>query len=366
MSEKNFEIYKNISDILNSSLDLVKNNISVNKSVYELCKLSDDFILENLKSIYKKYEKGLSMPTSISVNSIVAHNCQSKENDYLLKKNDIIRIEMACHINNCHSTIGDTIKVDNKDFLKSNLMNVANKAIELSLKYIDEDVDSINFNSILYSLAKQNNLFLIMRPYVFEESGASLRYDWCQIDNGKFLEQSWVVKNDNELDLDDSELEMEDDEYDKLCRFQINNVYHFEIALSDSDQKSLVSDELPMLYQKTNRYYSLKSKFAKQLMNNLKDKNYIFKLDQISMPLTRIKIGLKECLKHGVIRNLGLIKNNGNVVRLKWSIIVRKSGPYLLTNKINLNNNVNLNDKLNKLIETPIKFNDRKSAPKII
>ena len=41
---------------------------------------------------------------------------------------------------------------------------------------------------------------------------------------------------------------------------------------------------------------------------------------------------MKECLKHDVIRSLGLIiKHKGNLIRLRWSIIVRETGPYVLT-----------------------------------
>ena len=370
MDSKKFNKYKTASDILKSALLLVK-KISIEKSsIFEIANISDEFILDKLNSVYKNLDKGLSMPTSISYNKIVSHNNPIKNNDYILKNNDIIRIEMACHIDKCSVTLGDTIKIGDDEFKNKKLMKIARKAVDLSLRFIDEDVDIVKFNSILHSYIKSNNLYLIKRPYVFDESGVSIRYDWCQKDNEKFLEQSWIVRNDNQLELNDSEDDLDDFDLELNYRFNVGNIYHFEIAFSDDNSKSYISDITPTLYQKTNRFYSLKSKFSKQIMSNLKNKklNYIWSINQLDMPLARIKLGLKECLDHDVIRSLGIIENKGNIVRLKWSVCVRENGPYVLTSPYNIDElnyeNISLNPELESLSEIQIKFDNRKSVPK--
>ena len=133
MDSKKFNKYKTASDILKSSLSLIKTLAIENASIHKISKTSDQFILDKLNNVYKNLDKGLSIPTSISYNKIIAHNNPSENNDYLLKNNDIIRIELACHIDKCSVTLGDTIQIGNEQFHNSKLIKIARNAIDLSL-----------------------------------------------------------------------------------------------------------------------------------------------------------------------------------------------------------------------------------------
>ena len=102
------------------------------------------------------------------------------------------------------------------------------------------------------------------------------------------------------------------------------------------------------------------------LKNNKLD--YIWSFNQIDMPITRFKLGMKECLQHDVIRPLGVIGHSGNIIRLRWSVIVRETGPYILSSPYRIEeinfDDIKLTSEIEKLSKIPIKFN-QKSIPKI-
>jgi methionine aminopeptidase len=65
----------------------------------DICKYCDNFIIEKLNNIYKKLSKGVYLPSCLSINSVIAHNTFTENNDYQLKDNDIV-------------SVGETIKVN--------------------------------------------------------------------------------------------------------------------------------------------------------------------------------------------------------------------------------------------------------------
>ena len=104
--------------------------------------------------------------------------------------------------------------------------------------------------------------YLLERPYVFNEEDVKLEYDWSRRDDGKFLEQSWIVKCDEEIDLEDLN-EITDEKFKDDRHFNINDVYHFEIAVSKDKSIAKMSDLVPTLYQRTYKRYQLKTKLAR-------------------------------------------------------------------------------------------------------
>ena len=106
------------------------------KKASEICKYCDNFIIEKLNNSYKKLVKGVYLPTCLSINSVIAHNTFTENNNYQLKDNDIVRIELACHNDNNIVSVGETIKVGNKEWNQSEQMIVVLKAMEVGIQMI--------------------------------------------------------------------------------------------------------------------------------------------------------------------------------------------------------------------------------------
>lgn len=361
MDSKIFNKYKIAADVANLTLNKVIELCQTGTRCSQICKFGDNLMTEKLNNVYKNLSRGIALPTCLSVNSIIAHNIYTEKDDYVLQDNDVVKIELACHIDNYVSSIGDTIKIgcDNYDELVA-----AKVALEVALKKIEHNTKLSEFENIIKQVGKCYGMHLVQRPNVFHDQDIAIFYDWCYRDNGNFLEPSWVVKHDEELDLENLDTEYDNYEISKDECFTEKEVYHLDITFCKDIKSATVSERKPGIFQKTYIYYALKSKYAKELVGEVNKKfpKMFWKLDQTNLQETRAKLGLKECLEHHVIRGLGIAeKKNTQIIRLKCSIVIQKNNIYRLTGKkydVDLLD-VRLTNEFRDILNLPVNFNKR-------
>lgn len=338
MDSKIFNKYKTAADILNNAIKLAKNMIIPNTKIYDISSACDEYIKLELGKTYKNLKKGLALPTCISVNQIVCHYSPDSENDYQLKKDDIVRIEMACYIEEYVVSTGETLQVENNSITELDEMKAAKLALSTGLKMIEPFMETKKFDNIIKEIAQLYGLELLERPYVFNEADATLAYDWVKRDDHKFLEQSWVVKCDQELDLEDLRT-FEEEKYEKDTHFNIGDIYHLEVAFCKTNKSPIISDTRGTLFQKTYIRHGLKSKYAREICTYVGKNigNYFFKLSDLEMSPTQARVGISEAKRHHVFRELGIIeKKDCPIIRLKCSIAIMENTVYLLTGKENI------------------------------
>ncbi|KAJ2394559.1 hypothetical protein GGF41_008907, partial [Coemansia sp. RSA 2531] len=109
--------YKAAADVTNSVLRKVISACKEDSKIIDLCKLGDAAIVDGLSTQYtkdKSISKGISYPTSVSVNNIVCHYAPS-ENDttsqQTLKKGDIVRVQLGAHIDGYAAVSGGTVVI---------------------------------------------------------------------------------------------------------------------------------------------------------------------------------------------------------------------------------------------------------------
>jgi len=362
MESGKFDKYQYAAEIANQTLNKAKELCQQKQKASYICTFCDTFMKENLDKNYKKLSKGIGLPTCLSINNIVAHDSYTEDDDYQIKDNDIIRIELACYIDSNVSSVGDTIKIGDEKWEENELMIAAKKALEVGIKAIKPDLLVSEYQNNIKKVGKCFNLNVVERPKVFHEMDTKILYDWCFLDNDNFNEPSWVVKYDHELELEDHEVS--EDEISKGEKFTVGEAYHLSVAFTKSNKVTIMSEKTPMIYQNTQIRYSLKSKYARELISYV-NKNYeteCFKISNVNMSKVHAKIGLKECLARGVIRSLGLTEcRNNDVVILKCSIVIQNNSVYKLTGpKISeTNTHPKLNEDLNNILLNSNKFNKR-------
>ena len=111
MESSKFDKFQQAGEIANNALKKAKELCFEKHKASYICIFCDNFIKQELSKKFKKSQKGLSLPTCLSINEIVAHDSYTETNDYQIKDNDIIRIELACHIDDNVASVGDTIKI---------------------------------------------------------------------------------------------------------------------------------------------------------------------------------------------------------------------------------------------------------------
>ena len=332
MNDSKFNKYKSVSEILNKAMKEVIKLCHEKNGLNHICNFSDNFLRDETSKMFKKLEKGIMMPTCISKNKYVSH-CNNYEDDRIFD-GDILRIEMACHIDFNVVNLGETIKVGEENW-KSDLYNVSKLALKLGILNIEPNMSIFEYKKLIEKIAKNYNLHLLKRPNVYHDEDTEIYFDWCFRDWRRFNEPSWVVKHEHELELDEEYLD--EDEVDKNEYFKIGEAYHLIIAFTRSERKAIESDKRACLYQNTKNRTYLKVKSSRDLISDVNN-NYngvFFKLEDLSIDLTKAKIGIRECLDKGVIRKLGIVELNDEVVILKTTIIIQRNSVYNLGLEIN-------------------------------
>lgn len=357
MDDNKFNKYKVASDILNLVMKEAIVLCHELKDIDFICKYCNEKIKEKVNAQYKKLEKGLMLPTCISRNNIISH-CNKYDNCEL-KNGDILRIEMACHIDYNVSNLCKTIKVGEKEW-KSNLLNAAKVAMKLGINNIEPDMNIQEFKKVMEKVSKYFNVNLLKRPDVYHDMDTIIYFDWCYRDWERFNEPSWVVKYEHELELDENFIEEEDIE--KNNNFKVGEAYHLIVGYTNNSKKCKVSDTRPCLYQNTKIKSQLKSKSSRELISivNKSFDRVIFNLEDLPMELVKAKMGASECVSKGVLRNLGVVETNDEVVILKCTIIVQRNSVYILDDEYELDE-VELSDELKKISLLNKRFNMRET-----
>lgn len=365
MESGKFNKYQQAGEIVNLALKKAKELCQEKQKASYVCIFCDTFIKDSLEKMYKKSKKGLSLPTCLSVNNIVAHDSYTENNDYQIQDNDIIKIEMACHIDDNVASIGDTIKIGDPDWENNDLMIAANKAMEVGIMGIEPNQSIAQYAANIKNVAKCFGLNIVERPKVFHEYDTNILFDWGFRNTNMFNEPSWVVVKDHELDLEDLD-ELSDQEIDKNLDFTVGEAYHLIVAFTTSNKASIVSDKPPVLFQNTINRHNLKSKHARELISFVM-KNYeseCFKLSDVGMKEGFAKLGARECLTHGVLRSLGIVEcRKADTVLVKCSIVIQDNSVYKLTGPklVEVKEHEKLTDKLNNILKESPKFNKRAS-----
>lgn len=107
--------YRTAGDIATRALAKVVEACVDGADVLTICELGDSTMMEETGKLYnkkvkdRKIEKGIAFPTCISVNEIVAHYSPMKGESSLLKSGDLVKIDMACHIDGFIAAVAHTI-----------------------------------------------------------------------------------------------------------------------------------------------------------------------------------------------------------------------------------------------------------------
>lgn len=364
MDSSKFNMYKTAADVANLAMEKAIELCNQKMKASYICTFCDTLIKEKLGQSYKKLSKGVMLPTCLSINSIVSHNSYTEKDDYQLVDGDIVRIELACHVDNNVASVGETIKIGDNEWKQNDLHIAAEKAMQVGIQMIKPDTQVIEFKKHIEKVIQKFGYHLIQRPNIYYDPDTTIYYDWSHRDNGYFCEPSWVVRKDNELFLYDED-ELSDTEFDKEQTFTTGEVYHLTVAISNNPKLTFESNKRPVIFQRTQNTYHLKSKNSRELLNNVNKQfgTSCWKISNLDIDESKARIGLRECLQHGVIRSLGLVEqqSNSEIFLLKCSIAMNDNSVYKLTGDkyTSISTHDKLDENLNGILQQPKQFNKR-------
>ncbi|CAF1654858.1 unnamed protein product, partial [Adineta ricciae] len=107
--------YKMASEITQRILREVIDRCLSGASIREICIFGDKRLDEETSRVFKKdkeVKKGIAFPTCLSVNNYVCHfSPLISDPDMILKDNDVVKIDLGCHIDGYVAVVAHTIVV---------------------------------------------------------------------------------------------------------------------------------------------------------------------------------------------------------------------------------------------------------------
>jgi methionine aminopeptidase len=321
IEDNNFEKYKTSSKIVNKVLNNLFDVITDGIKVSYVCALGDKLMNQELDLIYRKKKlengKGISMPTCVSINNIAGYYSPIENDDNIIRKGDIVKVELGVHVDgficiNAKTKYLEDEKNKEKVSILFKALNECKQEIKGKLK-VGKKIGDIPL--IYERICKKYNLSLLEADV---DTYLHVPGLYCyQLSQG-------FVDSYNE-DIDDAQHKMivinkklDVKMYDEEIRN--NDVFIVDIMFSTGKGKLSNSGKMPMIYLRNlDNKYMLKLRASKNVLHNFNEKKYSYPKNIREIYCSKTLLGLKECIESEVLE--------------PYYVLKEKSGEYIVQDK---------------------------------
>ncbi|KAG8085267.1 hypothetical protein GUJ93_ZPchr0010g9999 [Zizania palustris] len=282
--------YKDAAEIANNALKLVVSLCQPKAKIVDICEKGDSFIREQTGNIYKnvkrKIERGVAFPTCLSVNNTVCHFSPLTSDEAVLEENDLVKIDMGCHIDGFIAVVAHThvIKDGPVTGRAADVLAAANTAAEVALR--------------------------LVRP-------------------GKKLKQFVIDGNKVVLSVSNADTKVDDAEFEE------NEVYAIDIVTSTGEGKpKLLDEKQTTIYKRAvDKNYHLKMKASRFIFSEISQKFPIMPFTARALEEKRARLGLVECMNHELLQPYPVLheKPGDLVAHIKFTVLLMPSGSQRIT-----------------------------------
>ncbi|KAK9813970.1 hypothetical protein WJX73_007488 [Symbiochloris irregularis] len=341
--------YKAAADLTNGALAHVVKLCTAGTKVVEICEKGDQFITEAAVKVYKAkkggkdIEKGLAFPTCLSVNSVVGHSSPLAEDATELKEGDVVKIDLAAHIDGFIATAAHTVSVAGSDGASvtgraADVIQAAQTALEAAVRLFRPGKTSAEIPGILEKIAEAHGCHLV-------EGVLSHQLKQFIIDGNKCV----LNKPGPEARVDD-------------IAFEENEVYGIDILVSTGEGKARVTDEreTTVFKRALDEQYHLKMKAARSVFSEINRKFPAMPFTLRAIEGRGSRLGLVECLNHGLLHAYPVLheKQGELVAQAKATVLLMPSGVHRITSAPaqTLNSEKQIEDEeVKKLLQSSLK-----------
>ena len=323
-SDETLKKYKLAGKITANVLNKLVNMCKDGQRVYNICIFGDKSILEEIKNTEE--DGGISFPTSVSINNLAGCFSPSSTDTTVIKKGDLVKIELGAHIDGFPSLVCYTVVVDSVQGRKADVVKATAEASKAILNVMKPGNSNFDIVKVLDEYAKKYNCNL---PYISEEGLAPgvmsfqiSRYviDGYNDDDDEYIHRFILNRQHDDYEFSMNEIELEEDE-----------VYAIDIMYSTGTGRLRSSVNNTTIFKRLpDVKYMLKLKASRNTLGTFKGR---FPININEIDNTRFKLGLKECLEHKLLTSYPVLEENGEyIARIKFTVIVRDT-PILITGR---------------------------------
>lgn len=315
------EKYKVAGDIVNRVLQTTIKACVVGASAKAICLKGDAMLMQEADKKYKNEEdmkKGVAFPTCLSVNNCICHFSPSRnDTDYLLKENDVVKIDLGAHIDGFIAVAAHTIVVgataENKcKGRAADVVLAAYHASQAALRLLKDGTGN----------------------YAVTEAVQKIAADFkCKPIEGMLSHQLKQFKIDGEKTIIQNPTIAQKKEHEK-CDFEKYEVYAMDVLISTGEGLGKEHDTRVSIYKKTEENYLLKLKASRAFYAEVKRKYgpMPFNLRNFEEE-AKAKMGVNECVTHKLVEPFQVLyeKHNEYVAQFKYTVLILPQGLRIVT-----------------------------------
>lgn len=309
--------YKTAAEIVNKALQLVILECKPKAKIVDICEKGDAFIREQAGSMYKnmkkKIERGVAFPTCISVNNIVCHFSPMATDETVLEENDVVKIDMGCHIDGFIAVVAHTLVLQEGPVSgrAADVITAANTAAEVALRLVRPGKKNKDVTEAIHKVAAAYDCKVV-------EGVLSHQLKQFVIDGNKVI----LSVSNPETRVDDAE-------------FEENEVYAVDIVMSTGDGKPKLLDEKQTTVYKraVDKNYHLKMKSSRFIFSEISQKYPIMPFSARALEEKRARLGLVECVNHDLLQPYPVLheKPGDLVAHIKFTVLLMPNGSDRIT-----------------------------------
>ncbi|KEH38647.1 putative methionyl aminopeptidase [Medicago truncatula] len=309
--------YKSAAEIVNKALQLVISECKPDVKIVDICEKGDSFIREQTGKLYKnvkkKIERGVAFPTCISVNNTVCHFSPLASDETVLEVGDILKIDMACHIDGFIAAVAHThvLREGPVTGRAADVIAAANTAAEVALRLVKPGKKNQDVTDAIQKVAAA--------------------YD-CRIVEGVLshqMKQFVIDANKVVLSVSNPDTRVDDAEFEE------NEVYAIDIVASTGEGKpKLLDEKQTTIYKRAvDRSYNLKMKASRFIYSEISQNFPIMPFSARALEEKRARLGLVECMNHELLQPYPVLheKPGDYVAHIKFTVLLMPNGSDRIT-----------------------------------
>ncbi|KAF7726619.1 hypothetical protein EC973_008583 [Apophysomyces ossiformis] len=315
-NESVIQKYKLAADVVNTVLEQILTKVAPGISVNDLCQYGDDLITAYTKDQYKSSERGVALPTCVTVNNLIQYHSPLADADYNLRPGDIVKIELGAHVDGYIATSAHTtvINVNPSQPITGPAADVVCAtyfAMEAAARMLKPGVKTSEITRVISEIAAYYRCKPVQGTFSSPMKRFVLRAG-KDIENG--FPEDLLMK-----DLEKSDFEIE-----------ANQVYQLNVVLTTGDGKVKSSDKKTNVYQRDVRNsYQLKMKSARLAYSQINEKYTVFPFSARALSGSQARLGLSSLLTHNLITPYPVMRSSTNsdmVAQFKATVLVTADG----------------------------------------
>ncbi|CAF0843856.1 unnamed protein product [Adineta steineri] len=313
--------YKMASEITQRVLREVIDRCVPGASIKDTCIYGDKRLDEETLRVFKKdkeVKKGIAFPTCLSINNYICHfSPLVSDPDMILKDDDVVKIDLGCHIDGYVAVVAHTLVVGATREKKvtgrrADCILAAYYAAEAALRLIKPTEHNTAVTEVIDRIAS---------VYHCKPVEGMISY---QMSRGIIDGEKKIYQNPSEMQRRDIEKQ----------EFGLHEVYAVDVLVSSGEGKPRETDIRTTVYKKKDFIYQLRMKSSRVFLSEVEKR---FTL----MPFTlrhfedekRARMGVIECAKHDLVEPYPVYqeKDGEFVAEFKFTLLLMPSGQMKIT-----------------------------------